>query len=259
MDLVGAFIWRVVGPLSPSLKARLLWTRGESDDVKAAVADAVRPGDTVLDVGANIGLFTDRFSRLVGPDGRVIAFEPHPAYARDLSRIASTRGNVTLIAAAVSDAPGTAQLSVPGMSAGPNRTMGSLQPRPNSEHGELIEVPTTTLDAETASATRVRLLKLDVEGHEHEALLGARQLLRREHPVILLEAEQRHRQTPVAETFELLDGLGYAGQMLTQHGPRPLAEFDVQRDQLALIADDPATARPPAGYVNNFLFVPVGH
>ncbi|MFZ0042496.1 MAG: FkbM family methyltransferase [Solirubrobacteraceae bacterium] len=256
MDLVGAFIWRVVGPVSPSLKARLLWPRSEDDAVKAVVADVVSPGDTVLDVGANIGLFTDHLARVVGPQGRVIAFEPHPAYARDLSRIADARKNVTLITAAVSDTPGSARLSVPEMTSGPNRTMGSLQPRPEASQGEVVDVPTTTLDEATASASGVRLLKIDVEGHEHEALLGGRGLLGRERPVVMLEAEQRHRQTPVAETFKLLRDLGYEGQMLTERGPRPLDEFDVERDQLALIASDPATARPPDGYVNNFVFTP---
>ncbi len=254
MDLVGTLIWRLVGPLSPSLKARLLWDRSEDGAVRRAVDDVVGRGDVVLDVGANIGLFTDHLARLVGPGGRVYAFEPHPLYTKDLTRIASARKNVTLITKAVSDRPGQARLSVPETESGPNRAMGTLEQREGATAGEVIEVPTTTLDAETAQLSGVSLLKCDVEGHEQEVLKGSLELLAREHPVILLEAEQRHRQTPVAETFELLETMGYTGQMLTSTGLHPLAEFDVERDQLAVIAADPTTARPPPGYVNNFLF-----
>jgi hypothetical protein len=142
--------------------------------------------------------------------------------------------------------------------------MGSLEDRGTVAVDETVEVATTTLDAELGGVSGVRLLKCDVEGHEHETLLGGLELLRRERPVLLLEIEQRHRQRPVAETFELLGGLGglgglgYDGYMLTVAGPRPLAQFNLERDQRTLIAGDPHTPTPPPAYVNNFVFMPSG-
>jgi len=256
VDPIDSFIWRVVGPFSPSLRARLLWARPGSERVGKAVLSAViERGDVAIDIGANVGVYTDRLARLVGREGAVYAFEPHPAYATELKGIASSRGNVTFVPAAVSDQLGTAHLSVPEAESG-GTSMGSLQSRQAGV--ETIGVRTTTLDSELAGVSRVRLVKCDVEGHEHEVLLGGRELLVRERPVLLIEIEQRHRERPIGETFELLRSLGYHGHMFGESGLRPLAEFDVERDQLALIAADPATASPPAEYVNDFVFVPAG-
>ncbi len=257
MDPVGAFIWRLVGPVSPSWQARLLWrTAGGERAAQSIVNAALQPGDVALDVGANIGLYTDRFARLVGRRGLVYAFEPNPHYSRGLTRIASVRKNVTFVAAALSDRSGKAGLSVPAAEAGPNRSMGSLEECAAAAAVQTIEVPTTTLDAQIGSISGIRLLKCDVEGHEHEVLLGGLELLRRERPILLIEIEQRHRRRPVFETFDLCDELAYDGYMLTAGGPRPLADFNLQRDQVDVIADDPSTATPRARYINNFLFMP---
>ncbi len=256
---MGSLIWRVVGPVSPSYKARLLWaTAGGSEPGKAIVTSVVRRGDVALDVGANIGIYTDRLAVLVGRAGTVYALEPNPHYARDLRRIASRRKNVRVIAAAASDRPGTASLSVPIGRAGPNASLGSLEDRATTVPHEVIEVPTTTLDAEAGGISGVRFVKCDVEGHEHEVLLGGLELFRRERPILLIEIEQRHRRRPVAETFELLHDIGYDGYMLTASGPRQLAGFDVSRDQLDVIARHPSASAPPPEYVNNFVFMPHG-
>jgi hypothetical protein len=123
---------------------------------------------------------------------------------------------------------------------------------------ETVQVSLTTLEAVAGSLSSIRFIKCDVEGHEHEVLIGAREVLRRSKPVLLIEVEQRHRRRAVGETFDLLSRLGYDGYMLTAKGPRPLAEFDVQEHQLALVAADPSATRPPTGYVNDFLFLPSG-
>jgi hypothetical protein len=119
-----------------------------------------------------------------------------------------------------------------------------------------VTVATTTLERELADVVGVRFIKCDVEGHEHDVLTGGVTVLERDHPVLLLEIEQRHRQRPIAETFDFLRGLSYDGYTLSTAGVRPLSTFDVERDQLSLIADDPGTDAPPAGYVSDFLFLP---
>lgn len=255
MDLAGAFIHRVVGSISPQWELRLLWARSQGDAAGKAVIDAaVRPGDTVVDVGANFGLYTARLARLVGPGGTVYAFEPHPAYGPALSRIAAKSANVTFVGAAASDAPGAARLAVPER--GQNTYMGSLQSR-GGDHA-VIEVPATTLDLELGGRSGIRLIKCDVEGHEHEVFIGAEQTLRRDHPILFVEIEQRHRRRPVQDTFGFLTELGYEGYMMRQATPRPLSEFEVERDQTAHIADDPTVGLPPPEYVNDFLFIPAG-
>lgn len=258
VDLVGSFIWRVVGPLSPSWRTRLMWARARGHDRagKAVVDEVVKRGDITIDIGANFGLYTDRLARLVGPEGTVYAFEPHPQYKSTLTRIAAAHGNVTFIASALSDQSGTAKLSVPAPRGKPIEALGSLQSRPAAPNVEVVEVPTTTADSAIGGSSSIGLVKCDVEGHEHEVLLGAKGLLRRAKPILLIEIEQRHRARAVSETFDLLSIMGYEGYMLTLGGLRPLADFDTERHQLSLIADDPSTPSPPEEYVHDFVFLP---
>ena len=258
MNLRDAFIYRVVGPLNPSWKAQLLWSQKSGDAAGKVVVDRVlRAGDIAIDVGANFGFYTDRFARLVGPTGHVYAFEPHPSYQGMLRRIAKARRNVSVISSALSSQSSMSVLSAPVSSQGPNAAMASLEPRTMGSH-DVIQVATTTLDEKLGDLRRVRFLKCDVEGHEHDVLLGGTRLLERDHPVLFIEIEQRHRERLISETFQLLQDLGYDGYMMRQSHAQPLKDFDVDRDQLDLIADDMSTPTPPRDYVNDFLFVPIG-
>jgi FkbM family methyltransferase len=256
MDIVGGLIWRLAGPVSPALRARLLWRfRGDAGG-RSVLPDHVGLGATVVDIGANHGLFTDRLARMVGPTGAVHAFEPNPAWSRDIRRIAATHGNVTFHPLALSSRSGRAQLTVPMRSGVTDTAMGTLEHRPPGFEAEVVDITTSTLDDELAGAARIHFVKCDVEGHEHEVLVGAHEILRRDRPVLYVEIEQRHRSRPLDETFALLADLGYAGAMVTRQGTRDLREFDIVRHQQEVIASDPQTNSPPPDYVSDFLFVP---
>jgi hypothetical protein len=75
---------------------------------------------------------------------------------------------------------------------------------------------------------------------------------------LLVEIEQRHQQRPIADTFAWLEELGYAGWFLGPHGLAPLAEFDVERDQLAHLGPGVVEYGMPDGYVADFLFATAG-
>lgn len=233
-----------------------MWSRVSPHDLpgKTIVESAVRRGDVAIDIGANFGLYTDRLARLVGQEGAVYAFEPHPSYADTLRRIAAARKNVTFNGSALSDRAGTAHLSVPAVGGRRVAALGSLEARSDGPETEIVDVSITTLQSALGDLANLRFIKCDVEGHEHEVLLGAQDLLVRHLPMLLIEIEQRHRARPVAETFDLLRDLGFDGHMLTPAGSRPLREFDLERDQLALIGDDSANPTLGRGYVNDFVF-----
>src|SRR5262249_48165820 len=76
----------------------------------AFVRHAVRRGDIVVDVGANVGFQARLFAELVGPDGRVYAFEPDGANFRRLTAVVRGLPQVQIARAALSDAPGTLTL-----------------------------------------------------------------------------------------------------------------------------------------------------
>ena len=157
--------------------------------------------DWVIDVGANVGQYTKRFSDLVGPKGRVLAFEPVPAtfalLAANVERFA--HGNVSLFNAAVSD-----QLQVLGMAIPrfPTGLQNYYEAHLTTGAEAGVSVLTLSLDA-LAITQQVALIKIDAEGHEAHVLAGMRQLIDRSRPVLIIE-------TGSAELVDDMKRRGYA-------------------------------------------------
>jgi FkbM family methyltransferase len=128
-------------------------------------------GDTVIDVGANIGCFTLFASLRVGPTGRVVSLEPDADtfshFQRNLR--ANAVGNVTAIRAALSGEPGVVRLRSCA-----NSLFSSLYAEVDGRRneGRVQEVPAVTIQQimDRAGARRCQFLKLDCEGAEHEAI-----------------------------------------------------------------------------------------
>ncbi|MBL9037736.1 MAG: FkbM family methyltransferase, partial [Archangium sp.] len=155
------------------------WAQSEIDFLSTLVS----LGDTVVDVGANVGTHTTAFAHMVGPAGKVVAIEPQPAIFELLQNNVEQNGlrTVEMHACAISDSAGTHELAIPDYGRRHNSGVASLVTTQNSS----IVVPTKRLD--DMGLERVALLKLDVEGWEHQALLGASALIRRDRPSIYAE------------------------------------------------------------------------
>lgn len=160
----------------------------------------VGEGDWVIDVGANIGTYTLEMSRLVGSTGRVIALEPMPSTFEFLSRHVATLGggNITLLNVAASNRAGPLKMTVPKLASG----LDNLYQSRIAEMGEfnVLAMPLDALPIDHA----VSLLKVDVEGHEMCVLRGARELIGRSRPVIVLEGQN-------ARFEQFLRPFGYRG------------------------------------------------
>jgi FkbM family methyltransferase len=131
-------------------------------------AHLVMPKEVVWDLGANTGIHTLLFSRLVGPRGTVVAFEPLQVNVQQILRTCALNAvaNVTVVAKAVSDS------TIPALfHTGRHDKQGSLVGI-GSEDGGVIEVPCTTLDAALEETPRVDFVKIDIEGAESRALQG---------------------------------------------------------------------------------------
>lgn len=238
--------------------ARLMWMRWrlEGDPGLALVDELVHEGDAVVDAGAERGIFTLRMAQLAGPKGQVHAFEPYPESVECLREIARAEAGVEVHPVALSDRAGTARLYVPVEDGDAISAVGSLV-RPPEGDCETVDVETARLDDALGDAAgRVSFVKCDVEGHELIVLRGAERVLTEGRPSLLVEIERRHAGERMEETFEYLAGLGYEGFAVRAEGPAPLAEFDVERDQLAFLRDEFETGTMPAGYVNDFYFRP---
>ncbi|MGB7299138.1 MAG: FkbM family methyltransferase [Burkholderiaceae bacterium] len=146
----------------------------------------LKPGDWVVDVGANIGHYTKRFSELVGPAGRVFAVEPVPDTFEILASNAAMFAdqNVTLLNVAASTINDLVHIEIPRNDNGlQNYFLASV-----SDNKAGIPVVAMPVDA-LGIKQRVKLVKIDVEGHEIHALRGMRQLLERDHPVLIVEGQ----------------------------------------------------------------------
>jgi FkbM family methyltransferase len=252
---------RIVDRLSPSLSVRLrLLKKRRHDDMTLRVIDRmVRSGDEVLDIGAYRGTYTLALSRRVGPEGRVWAIEPFPPNAAALARTTGRRPNVTVCPWAASAEAGSRTLTVPiheGHRLGALATLGDV-----AVAGETVAIESRTVDGLLAGREGGRplsFLRCDVVGNERAVLAGADQTLRAYQPTLFVEIEQRHQPRPVQETFDHLGRLGYDGWFLRGGTFRPIAAFDLQRDQLAFVTSDFVPYGMPAGYVHYFLFVRPG-
>ncbi|MBX3192224.1 MAG: FkbM family methyltransferase [Labilithrix sp.] len=169
-------------------------------------------GDTVLDVGANVGECALNFSRRVGPTGRVLAFEPGPSVRAKLERNVSLNGfatNIDIMALGLGDAPATLQLCEPSPH---NRGGNRILERPVGEHVAIRVVRLDDFVAEHG-LERVDLVKIDVEGFEVRALRGARQTLERFRPTLFVEVSEENLRgsgTSARELVGFLAELGYA-------------------------------------------------
>jgi FkbM family methyltransferase len=177
----------------------------------------LRPGMTVLDVGANVGMYTLLGARRVGPAGRVHAFEPTPRVATALRRNVALNGldNVIINEAAVGAVAGTATFFL--QEASDRNTLGGGVGTP-------MEVKTITLDGyvTTAGVAKVDVMKMDVEGAEVAALQGGRELFSREEaPVLFLEVNPEALEaagTSATELHGLLKRYGYLSYPLQTYG-----------------------------------------
>lgn len=156
-----------------------------------AVAIAVtRPGDMIVEIGANIGTETVGFADIVGRHGKVIAVEPLAANLgrlHDMIRLNDFR-HVEVVPLAVAKTSGKTSFVLPDKN---NSGVGFLSRETRAANS--IEVDVTTLDELAPRIGKAAMLAIDVEGAELSVLEGGQQWLQRSRPVIALEANERHQ------------------------------------------------------------------
>ena len=173
-------------------------------------AELARPGMTIWDVGANVGLFAFAAAFAAGASGRVLAVEADPWLAGLLQRSAETAppayARVEVLAAAVSDAPGTVELCI----ARRGRAGNHLKAVPGSTQTggtrEVRQVPAVTLDGLLDRSPAPQVVKIDTEGAELLCLRGGGRLLREVRPVLLCEVTGENADA----VGDLLRGHGYS-------------------------------------------------
>lgn len=176
----------VAGRNKAGYGGRGVFVYGEAIEPELALLPAILSrGDTVIDVGANTGLYSLVAARAIGPEGTVISFEPNPQMlaALDLNVRRNGYGNVRLRGFAASDVCGESSFFEN------NAKPHTFSLEHHDQTARHFSVATLTIDviAEWERLTRVSLIKVDAEGSEDKVLAGAAAVIERDRPVIIAE------------------------------------------------------------------------
>jgi len=173
---------------------RINWAEREID----GLAQVVRPGDTALDVGAALGMYSVPLGYLVGPTGRLDSFDPQPRNFHTVRFLrlltGATKGRLRRIA--LGPQPGTGEIVVPVLRGFPIFGHGHIS-RGEVDGARRMHRVRTDIDTiddwvERENLARVSFIKIDVEGFEPSVVAGARRVIDRDRPSILMEIEDRH-------------------------------------------------------------------
>jgi FkbM family methyltransferase len=171
-------------------------------ELTAAIERAVEPGWTCADVGAHVGNITETLVRLVGAQGRVVAFEAHPTNAAQLNERFRRARTVEVVNAAVSDGS-TESIA---LYAGRHDNSTEWNVLGHDVEGtptrQVLEVPAVSLDARFPPGEPLQFVKIDVEGAEGLVLAGMRRLLREARPVLAVEFHDDEAWTARCELLE---------------------------------------------------------
>jgi len=163
-----------------------IWfARGAYEDrFQAAMLAAIRPGDVVWDVGANVGLYARKFSDIAGPSGKVFAYEPSPANLQRLNEAVASRANVIVVPFALGARDGVAAFEQGKDPLGAtSRIVDDMQGDPE----ERFEIRLASGDQLVSSGVVAipNVIKIDTEGFELDVLLGLPRTLREKYLRVL--------------------------------------------------------------------------
>ncbi len=202
-------------------------------DLRIAI-DLVKPGDCVIDVGANIGTWSMVLSKQVAPRGQVVAIEPLPTTFDILKSITASTENIVAYNVAMSDSEGMARMTVAYDDRGiRNHHLAAIHNGPGG-----INVRTSTLDLVAQEhGLRPQFIKIDAEGHELFIIRGGLRTIAECRPALCIEIET-DLNSPQSDGAQIL---------------RMLAELDYEvwvRDGCLL------KPRTPADAAVNYFFLP---
>lgn len=166
-----------------------IFLTGEFESTTTAIVKKIlKPGDTAVDIGANIGYFSLLFSQCVGSSGQVFSYEPVPGLASILRNNAELNGfdRITLSNLALSDHDGHALFHV-----GPEDNSGLSSLRQPRGSTVMFDVKLARFDKMFNDSNNIALVKIDVEGAELAVLRGMKEYLCHRRPYILIEVTDK--------------------------------------------------------------------
>ena len=197
------------------------------------VRNLIRPGNWVLDIGANLGYYSVLFSDLTGPYGKVFSVEPVPLYRRVLARNLRQRANVVILPYALGERAGQVRMGIPGGQPHRHGLTRILEKGERATVPEQFEVEIRPPQEVFGALERLDYIKCDVEGYEGHVLPLMQVYIDRHRPLVQVELAPENR----APIFQLFENADYRA-------------FYVHNQQLQALPDADAPAR------GDTLFIP---
>ncbi|CAN5223190.1 hypothetical protein BH10PSE11_BH10PSE11_12620 [soil metagenome] len=193
----------------------------------AFLARWLRPGMNVIDVGANLGVYSLPMARIVGPDGHVFSYEPASETRRllKISKKKNRANNLHIIEAALSDGERDGHLVL-----GSSSELNTLE---GTGPGETVKI--TSLDAEdkTRGWGTIDFLKIDAEGEEERILTGAKSFFAHQSPLVMFEVKagdkpnENLRSAFIASGFGIYRLLGGASVLVPAGLDEPVDTYEL--------------------------------
>lgn len=158
------------------ISTELLLSQKWEEYERSLFGKSIKPGDTVIDIGAHIGTYTLIAAQKAGPRGKVYAFEPLPKNFELLKKNVEANGykNVVLINKAISNKNGTSKLFLSN-----ENNFGDQRIYASKDNRKFLSIKTTTLDNFFKNKNKqIQVIKMDIQGSEVLALKGASQVLK---------------------------------------------------------------------------------
>jgi FkbM family methyltransferase len=193
-----------------------------------------------VDVGANAGIWSLQFARFTR---HVHAFEPNPICLRQLSRTLPAYVNVHPVG--LSDTSGFENLrfDIDNTGIGTIESANKLNQNPGIKNITSKKIKIDRLDSYALSD--VKIIKIDVEGHEEAVLRGAWETLCRDRPAVIVEIEERHNPGGISRIRSIFDKLNYSALVIDNGRLRSLEIVEVE---------DPGRIAKASG-IYNFVFL----
>jgi FkbM family methyltransferase len=208
----------------------------------------LKKDSTFIDIGTNKGIYLYQAEKII-KTGKIIGFEPNKKMVEFASKLFKTSKIYPL---AISSKTGIATLYIPKKGEGLQDTRASLEVM--NDNVEKIEIETITLDewASENDINKIDVVKIDVEGHEFDAIQGCKIVLQKMKPVFIIEIELRHANYTIHDIFEFIKGYGYS---VFYYNRKNLQTEDFDPSTIANFQKD-EYLNDFNRYINNFIFIP---
>jgi len=201
-----------------------------------------------IDIGTNKGIYLYQAEKII-KTGKIIGFEPNEAMVKFAGHLFP---KAQIFPLAISSQTGTSVLNIPKKGVGLQDTRASLESL--GENVERVEIKTITLDdwVSQQKLNKIHVIKIDVEGHEWDAVQGCKNVLEKIRPIFIIEIELRHAKYSIAEIFGFIKGFGYDVFYFNRQTLQ-LSSFDYTK-MADFQKDD--YLNDFNRYINNFIFIP---